>query len=40
MQIKELSTITDQEMDQLVNVWESAVTATNHFLTKIGRAHV
>ena len=34
MQIKELSTITDQEMDQLVNVWESAVTATHHFLTK------
>lgn len=34
MQIKELSTITDQEMNQLINVWESAVTATHHFLTK------
>ncbi len=36
MQIKGLSTITDQEMDQLVNVWESAVTATHYFLTKEG----
>lgn len=34
MKIKELSTITDQEMNQLINVWESAVTATHHFLTK------
>ncbi|MBB1079209.1 GNAT family N-acetyltransferase [Limosilactobacillus sp. STM2_1] len=33
MQIQELSTITDQEMNQLINVWESAVTATHHFLT-------
>lgn len=34
MQIKELSTITAREMNQLINVWESAVTATHHFLTK------
>ncbi|KRM82891.1 hypothetical protein FC35_GL001090 [Limosilactobacillus coleohominis DSM 14060] len=34
MKIQELSTITDQEMAQLINVWESAVTATHHFLTK------
>lgn len=34
MEIKELHTITTNEMDQLVSVWESAVVATHHFLTK------
>ena len=32
MKIKKLTTISDNEMNQLVAVWESAVIATHHFL--------